>query len=152
MKRSLYSRTSGVGILVLLAAIILPLSLFASLKAQSSPVAVDTCSSGKLSASLTGWMMNDELPNGSAAFDAEKNQLTVSVESVKLPDGTKLEILIGDKKIGELDGLTKGESKAQITLEKDLSEGARVRVLSDKRPVVSGNLTCESNTTGKTSN
>jgi len=151
MKRSLYSRTSGVGILALIAAIILPLSFYSPLSAQSSQAANDGCSSGKLSASLTGWMMDNEMPTGNAGFDADKNQLSVSVASVKLPDGTKLEVLIGDKKVGELEGLAKGESKGVITVDKDLSEGARVRILNDKRPVVSGNLTCEASTAGKTS-
>ena len=152
MKRSLNSRTSGVGILALLAAIVLPMSLFSSLNAQPSQAAYDGCTSGKLSASLTGWMMKNQMPNGNAEFDAEKNQLTVTVGQVSLPDGTKLEVLIGDKKVGELDGLAKGASKGQITLDKDLSAGERVRILNDKRPVVSGNLTCESSTTGKTTN
>jgi len=74
------------------------------------------------------------------------------VDQVSLPDGTKLEVLVGDKKVGELDGLAKGESKGQITLEKDLAAGDRVRILNDKRPVVSGNLTCDSSTAGKTTN
>ncbi|HTK38622.1 MAG TPA: hypothetical protein VL325_09030 [Pyrinomonadaceae bacterium] len=153
MKRSLYSRISGVGILALLAAIILPLSFYSSLNAQSSRQAADDgCSSGKLSASLTGWMMDNEMPTGAAGFDADKKQLSVSVESVKLPDGTKLEVLIGDKKVGELNGLAKGESKGQITLDRDLSAGDRIRILNDKRPVVSGNLTCDASTAGKTSN
>ena len=152
MKRSLNSRTSGVGILALLAAIILPLSFFSSLKAQPSQDMDDTCTSGKLSASLTGWMMKNQMPSGTAGFDADKNQLSVAVDNVNLSDGTKLEVLIGDKKVGELDGLAKGESKAQITLEKDLSAGDRVRILNDKRPVVSGNLTCDSSATAKTSN
>jgi len=153
MKRSLNSRTSGVGILALLAAIILPLSFYSSLSAQeASQAANDGCTNGKLSASLTGWMMNNEMPTGTAGFDADKKQLSVSVTSVKLPDGTKLEVLIGDKKIGELDGLAKGESKGQITIDRDLSAGDRVRILNDKRPVVSGNLTCDASTAGKTSN
>jgi len=152
MKRSLYSRTSGVGILALIAAIILPLSFFSSLKAQTTQSVDDTCTSGKLSASLTGWMMKNQMSNGTAAFDADKNQLSVMVDQVSLPDGTKLEVLVGDKKVGELDGLAKGESKGQITLEKDLAAGDRVRILNDKRPVVSGNLTCDSSTAGKTTN
>lgn len=152
MKRSLYSRTSGVGILALLAAIVLPLSFFSSLNAQPSKIGDDGCTSGKLSASLTGWMMKNEMPNGTAGFDEGKNQLSVTVDHVSLPDGTKLEVLIGDKKVGELDGLAKGESKGQITLGKDLSAGDRVRILNDKRPVVSGNLTCDASTTGKTTN
>ena len=150
MKRSLYSRPLWVGILALVAAIVLPLSFHSSLKAQTTG-ADDGCTNGKLSASLTGWMMNNEMPNGTAGFDADKNQLSVSVESVKLPDGTKLEVLIGDKKIGELESLAKGEAKGQITLDKDLSEGSRVRILNDKRPVVSGNMVCHANETGKTS-
>ena len=150
MKRSLYSRPLWVGILALIAAIVLPLSFHSSLKAQTTTAAGDGCTDGKLSASLTGWMMNNEMPNGTAGFDADKNQLSVSVESVKLPDGTKLEVLIGDKKIGELESLTKGEAKGQLTLAKDLSEGSRVRILNDKRPVVSGNMVCHANETGKT--
>jgi hypothetical protein len=145
MKMYVNRRISRVGVFVLAAAIGLPLSAFSFLSAEPASIRTDGCTEGKLSANLTGWMMNEEMPKGSAGFDKEKNQLTVSVESVKLPDGTKLAVLIGEKRIGELGALANGGSKGEIKLDKALSEGDRVRVLHDKVPVVSGNLVCESN-------
>jgi hypothetical protein len=143
MRMYVKRRTSCIGVFVLAAAIALPLSFFGSPGARPANIQSGGCTNGKLSANLTGWMMNEEMPKGNAGFETDKNQLTVSVESVKLPDGTKLAVLIGDKRIGELGALAKGESKAEITLDKNLSEGDRVRILHDKTPVVSGNLVCE---------
>jgi hypothetical protein len=141
MKMYVKRRTLGIGVFVLAAA----LSSFGFLNTQSSKVAGGGCTDGKLSAKLTGWMMNEEMPSGTAGFNTEKNLLTVTVESVNLPDGTKLAVLIGEKRIGELEALAKGGSKGEISLDKDLAEGDRIRVFHDKVPVVSGNLVCESN-------
>lgn len=102
---------------------------------------VTQCQSGKLFARLTGWTLNNNTPSGTAIFDEKTRQLTIAVESVALPDGNKLSVHVGDDEIGEFETLKKGS--ATITISQNLSEGARVRVLDDDRPVVSGNLVCE---------
>lgn len=101
-----------------------------------------TCGSGKYEANLTGWPMDGKYPAGSAAFDQQSGQLTVSVTSVPLPDGTTLNVLIGDDRIGELEPIKNGEAKAVITGSDKVEGDSRVRVLNKEVPVVSGNLTC----------
>ncbi len=102
---------------------------------------VTQCQSGKLSAQLTGWTLNNNTPSGTANFDESTKQLTVAIESVDLPDGRELSVLISDDKIGEFSTLKNGS--ATVTISHELSEGARVRVFDDDRPIVSGNLICE---------
>lgn len=98
------------------------------------------CPSGKFEAKLTGWSLGGKFPSGSATFDAGTNQLEVSVESVNLPDGKILAVLIGDDRIGEIGPLSKGSARGIIT--RTLAEGDRVRVFDADRPIVSGSLTC----------
>lgn len=98
------------------------------------------CPSGKFEAELTGWSLGGKYPSGSATFDAATNQLEVSVESVNLPDGKMLAVLIGDDRIGEIGALSKGSAKGIIT--RTLAEGDRVRIFDADRPIVSGNLRC----------
>ena len=98
------------------------------------------CPSGKFAAKLTGWSLGGKFPSGSATFDAGTNQLQVSVESVNLPDGKMLAVLIGEDRIGEIGSLSKGSARGLIT--RALSEGDKVRVFDGERPIVSGTLTC----------
>ena len=100
----------------------------------------EQCPSGKFEAELTGWSLGGKFPSGSATFDAGTNQLEVSVESVNLPDGKMLTVLIGEDRIGEIGSLSKGSARGIIT--RTLAEGDRVRVFDADRPIVSGSLTC----------
>jgi hypothetical protein len=148
-KNKFWSRAGGVAVLLAAMAFV-PMNAEPQTNVESQTA--DVCTSGKLSGRLTGWMMDGELPSGQAGFDAEKNVLEVSVESVNLKDGTRLFVYINDKKIGQLDGLAKGVTKSAITLSEDLDEGSRVRVLSGDRPIVSGNVTCEKSDTASAKN
>lgn len=98
------------------------------------------CPSGKFEAKLTGWSLGGKFPSGTATFDADTNQLEVAVESVDLPDGKVLAVLIGDDRIGEMGSLNKGSARGIIN--RTLAEGDRVRVFDADRPIVSGSLTC----------
>jgi hypothetical protein len=101
------------------------------------------CAGGKLSANLTGWMIDSKMPRGKAEFSAaDKNTLKVSVDSVNFPDGSVLVIFNGDDRVGNMPELKGGVSEALITMPKPLSEGARIRILREDRPVVSGDLAC----------
>jgi hypothetical protein len=123
-------------------ALLVPAGIDADARAQgSSPQAA--CQTGKFAARLTGWTLNAKTPRGTADFTLTDKQLTVSVSSVALPDGTKLDILIDDDEVGVLEGLKDGEGKASITVSDKIEDGARVRILNDERPVVSGDLKCE---------
>jgi hypothetical protein len=106
------------------------------------PISVDrpACPGGHSAAKLTGWMLNDKTPVGNATYDATTKSLEVTVESVALPDGTRLAVLIGDDKIGDMEPLKQGS--ARVVLIRQLTDQARVRVIAGDRPVVSANLQC----------
>ena len=129
-------------VLAIVIAAWIALPIFSDLISASAetdyPVA--QCPSGKFEAKLTGWSLGGKFPSGSATFDAGTNQLEVSVESVNLPDGKILTVLIGEDRIGEMGSLSKGSARGIIT--RTLAEGDRVRVFDADRPIVSGNLTC----------
>lgn len=103
----------------------------------------DVCASGQLSATLTGWPMDGKYPTGSAEYNLASKQLTVTAASVPLGDGTKLAVLIGDDRIGEMEPLKGGVAKAVITVNRDIGEDSRVRVLNGEMPIVSANLSCD---------
>jgi hypothetical protein len=101
------------------------------------------CASGNYAAVLTGWELNGTTPTGKATYTSSDNRLIVEVKNVKLKDGTVLEVLIGDEKIGRLEPLKDGSAKASIVAEDKLDEKSRIRVFDDDRPIVSANLHCE---------
>ena len=109
--------------------------------ATPAAAAIAPCPSGRSAARLTGWMMNNKMPVGKASYDEQSQRLEVSVDSVSLPDGHQLAVLVGDNRIGELKALSGGSAAA--TINRIVKEGSRVRVLDDDRPVVSGNLVCD---------
>lgn len=124
-------------------ALLVPAGIDADARAQNLSPQTNACQTGKFAARLTGWTLNAKTPRGTADFTLTGKQLTVSVSSVALPDGTKLDILIDDDKVGAFEGLKDGEGKASITVSEKIEDGARVRILNDERPVVSGDLKCE---------
>ncbi len=124
-------------------ALLIPSSISTEASEQALSAQSDVCQTGKFAARLTGWTVNQQTPRGTADFTLTNKQLNVSVSSVALPDGTKLEILIDDDKIGELEALKAGEAKGSVTIADKIEDGARVRILNDERPVVSGDLKCE---------
>jgi hypothetical protein len=106
------------------------------------------CGSGKYSAKLTGWDLNGATPVGEASYDASDNRLIVEVKNLKLKDGTILDVLIGDDKIGQMEPLKDGSAKASIVSKDELDEKSRVRVFDEDRPIVSANLQCEASQDG----
>lgn len=121
----------------------LPLFSFLAVHAEDSRLPTAVCPTGKLSVRLTGWTLNGKMPTGFAEFSTKDKQLKVSVDSVVLDDGTKLDVLIGDDKIGEIEGLKNGTAKASLNPTEVIKEGSRVRVFNDERPIVSANLACD---------
>src|SRR5687767_7441610 len=67
------------------------------------------CPSGQSSARLTGWMLNNKTPMGTATYTESGKNLEVTVSAVNLPDGTRLSVLDGENRIGELSPLKSGE-------------------------------------------
>ena len=117
------------------------LAIFANTVSGTTQTA--ECADGKLSANLTGWMIDNQMPRGTAEFSAaDKNSLKVAVESVNFPDGTILVVFNGDDRLGNLPELKEGVSEMTIPMSKALSEGAKIRVLREDRPIVSGNMAC----------
>ncbi len=100
------------------------------------------CPSGKMTANLTGWTLNNMIPKGTASYEESTKQLKISLESVKLDDGTVLTIESDDDKIGEVTSLKDGNAEASINVADGLKEKDRIRIVEDERPIVSGNLTC----------
>ena len=100
------------------------------------------CPSGRSTAKLTGWMLNNKTPVGRANYDEAAKGLEITVENVALPDGTVMSILIGEEKIGEMAPLKDGA--ARVVLTRPLSDQARVRIFDADRPIVSANLQCTS--------
>lgn len=100
------------------------------------------CPSGMMSARLTGWHLNEKLPRGTADFNLATKQLEVAVTNVALPDGTVLNVLDGDDRIGSLPPLKRGGASVNITAN-TLKEDSRIRILHDDRPIVSANLKCD---------
>ena len=129
-------------VLVIAIAAWIALPVFSDLISASAKTdyRVAQCPSGKFEAKLTGWSLGGKFPSGSATFDAGTNQLEVSVESVNLPDGKILTVLIGEDRIGEMGSLSKGSARG--TISRTLTDGDRVRVFDADRPIVSGSLTC----------
>jgi hypothetical protein len=101
------------------------------------------CGSGQYTAVLTGWDLDGKTPKGEASYDSNKNQLSVSVENVKLKNGTVLDVLEGDDKLAKMGPLNDGSATASITVKDKLDEKSRIRVLDDDRPIVSANLACD---------
>jgi hypothetical protein len=108
--------------------------------AQTAFELPSACPSGRSAARLTGWMLNNKTPVGKASFDEGTKSLEVTVESVALPDGTRLSVLIGEEKIGDMEPLKDGS--ARVVLTRAVADQARVRVLNADRPIVSANLQC----------
>jgi hypothetical protein len=98
------------------------------------------CPSGHSAARLTGWMLNGKRPVGTAKYNEATKTLEVEVKAVALPDGKRLNILIGDDRIGEMEPLEGGS--ARVVLMRALRDKARVRVFDEDRPLVSANLKC----------
>jgi hypothetical protein len=107
------------------------------------------CPSGLSQANLTGWMLNGKMPSGTASYNSNTKQLDVSVESIGLPDGTTLQVLKGDDRIGQIGPLVGGKANGTVTAV--LDDGARVRVFDGERPLVSANLVCVAATPTPTS-
>ena len=116
-------------------------NIFEFIGAEAAPNTIEPCPSGRAAARLTGWMLNEKMPVGKANYNEKSQKLDVAVESVALPDGRKLNVLIGDDRVGELGSLTNGSATGAIT--RNIKEGSRVRVLDGERPIVSGNLVCD---------
>ena len=71
-------------------------AVFFSASVNGTPQVAE-CSSGKLSAKLTGWVIENKMPSGNAEYVVgDKAGLKVSVNSVNLPDGTTLVVFDGD--------------------------------------------------------
>ncbi len=100
------------------------------------------CTSGAMTANLTGWTLNNVFPKGEAVFNAKTKQLKVKVSSVKLDDGTSLKVEADGDEAGSLPALKDGAAEMSFTISKSLDEGDRVRVVDDERPIVSGDLVC----------
>ena len=100
------------------------------------------CPSGHSAARLTGWPLNGATPKGLAKFNETTRLLEVSVESVELPDGKILSVLIGEDRIGQLEPLKDGKAVGTVT--RAIADAARVRVFDGDRPIVSANLACVS--------
>ncbi|PYT00437.1 MAG: hypothetical protein DMF63_07670 [Acidobacteria bacterium] len=98
------------------------------------------CPSARSAAKLTGWALNNKNPFGDAVYDESAKSLVITVSNVALPNGTRLSILTGDEKIGEMEPLKEGSARGVVT--HILPDNARVRVFSDDRPIVSANLQC----------
>jgi hypothetical protein len=118
----------------------LPVSDLFQPKTESAAAQHMLCPSGQSRARLTGWMLGNKTPVGSATYDEAKRQLAISVESVGLEDGKVLSVLIGDERIGQLQPLKDG--KATGAINQTIPDGARVRVFDVDRPIVSANLAC----------
>lgn len=108
--------------------------------ASESPM---SCPSGRAAARLTGWTLNEKTPVGRAEYDESAKSLEVTVESVALPDGTRLAVFIGEEKIGDMEPLKQGV--ATFVVSKTLADGAAVLVFDADRPIVSANLQCVKN-------
>ena len=98
------------------------------------------CPGSRSAAKLTGWTLNNKTPVGTAKYDESNKSLEISVESVGLPDGTRLSVFIAEEKIGEIEPLKDGAGR--VVLNHAVPDQARVRVLAGDRPVVSANLKC----------
>ena len=117
-------------------------AVFFSASVNGTPQVAE-CSSGKLSAKLTGWVIENKMPSGKAEYSlSDKSALMVSVDSVNLPDGTTLAVYDGDDHLGDLPGLKGGVSTATLATSKALSEGALIRVMKEDVWVLSGDQTC----------
>lgn len=120
---------------------LLPVSGIFFQKSDAYASGITACPSGRMFVRLTGWSLNDKMPRGTASFDEKSRQLEVTVDSVNLPDGRRLAVLVGDDRIGEMEALKGGSAGATLT--RSLKEGDRVRVFDGERPIVSGNLACD---------
>lgn len=100
------------------------------------------CASGVMTANLTGWTLNNVFPKGEAAFNAKTKQLKITVSSVKLDDGTSLNVEADGDEAGSLPALKDGTAEMSFTVSKVLEEGDRIRVTDEDRPIVSGDLVC----------
>jgi hypothetical protein len=105
------------------------------------------CDTGMMAANLTGWTLNNVFPKGQATFNVSTKQLKVTVSSVKLDDGTTLNVQSDGEDTGSLPALKDGAAEMSFTVKNDLKEGDRIRVIDDDRPVVSGKLACSKATT-----
>lgn len=136
-------------ILFLAAAVIIWIAspVYSSLNNISGPRA-DSCPSGRSEARLTGWMFNNKMPIGLAVYDEKTKQLEVKITNVALPDGERLNILIGFDRIGETSALAGGAATTVVT--QTLKEGDRVSIFEGERALVSANLACVKSTADPT--
>ncbi len=103
---------------------------------------IPPCTSGKMTARLTGWTLNNMIPKGTATYDEATKELKISLLSVKLDDGTLLTIETKKDKLGEVTALKDGKAEIALTVDDGLKEKDRIRVIEKDRPIVSGNLVC----------
>ena len=102
--------------------------------------AESACPSGHSGARLTGWQLNNTMPLGTASYAEATKSLKVDVTSVGLPNGTVLSVFIDENRVGDMPPLADGA--ASVVFNQAVPDGARIRVLSSERPVVSANLQC----------
>lgn len=109
----------------------------------SGTTQIAECSSGKLSAKLTGWAIEGKMPRGSAEYVmGEGAAIKVTLESVNLSDGTVLAVFDGDNHIGDMPALKGGNVTGSIATTKALSEGSYIKVMNEDLPIVTGGLSC----------
>jgi hypothetical protein len=119
---------------------VLVFSVFLASSVLLSFPAESICPSGHAGAKLTGWQLNKKMPLGTASYVESTKNLKVDVSSVDLPNGTVLSVYVDENRIGDMPPLADGV--ASVVLSHAVPDGARVRVLSADRPIVSANLQC----------
>ena len=119
---------------------VLVFSVFLASSALLSFPAESTCPSGHSGAKLTGWQLNNKMPLGTASYIEATKDLRVEVTSVGLPNGTVLSVFVDETRAGDMSPLIDGT--ASVVLNQLVPDGARIRVLSADRPIVSANLQC----------
>lgn len=136
------SRIAVIAMLVATAVISLTLTNQPTQAHETTNNFINPCSSGKMTARLTGWILNNMIPKGNATYDEATKELKISLLSVKLDDGTLLTIETKKDKLGEVTALKDGKAEIALTVEDGLKEKDRIRVIEKGRPIVSGNLVC----------
>ncbi len=136
------SRTAIVALLVATVIISFTLTDQPAQAHENTNAPLAPCPSGKMSARLTGWTLNNMIPKGIASYDEATKELKISLLSVKLDDGTLLTIETKKDKLGEVTALKDGKAEISLNVEEGLKEKSRIRVLKNDRPIVSGNLVC----------
>lgn len=117
--------------------------LISHFSVQASDTAAD-CPNGPLKADLKGAAAGGKAPQGLAQYkDRNSNSLMVMVRSVSVPEGTALNVFVGDTNVGQITVPKNGNGQLKVdSPTAAIAEGTEITVRNGETTIMSGTFAC----------